>query len=365
MARFLIRSFDELTGFAGADHGAGFAAFRASAARLVAGAFPTGSLGFRAEAYIPAAHAALEVGAIADRDAARRFFETHFTPLAIVPETGSGFLTGYYEPVVEAAARPDDRFQFPLYGKPDDLVKVDDINRPPGFDAEFRFGRRLSCGMIGEYFDRGEIEAGALSGRGLEIAWLESKVEAFFIHVQGSARLVMQDGRQIRVGYAAKSGHPFTAVGRSLVDEGALTLAGADMKGIRTYLDAHPGRLDAVLNRNRSFIFFSEMPVTDPVLGPVGAANVALTPLASIAVDRLLSTYGIPYFIASDTLVIEAKPFRRLMIAQDTGSAILGPARADIFVGTGDAAGAIAGTVRHQADVFVLVPPDLAAELAS
>lgn len=372
MAAFLPRRFEDLTGFAAADHRAAFSAFRASAERLLAGAFPTGALGLRAEAFRPAAEAALKAGEVRDPETARRFFESHFTPLTILPHGprvpdagGAGFLTGYYEPVVEASDVADAVFRFPLYGRPDDLVKIDDVNRPPGFDPEFRFGRRLSCGMIGEYFDRGAIEAGALKGRGLEIAWLADRVEAFFIHVQGSARLQMRDGRQMRVGYAAKSGHPFTAVGRSLVEEGALTLAKADMAGIRAYLAAHPDRADAILARNRSFIFFAEIPVDDPSLGPVGAAKVPLTPLASIAVDRLLSTYGIPYFIASDALTIGGTPFRRTMIAQDTGSAILGPARADIFVGTGDAAGAIAGTIRHPADFFVLVPPDLAAELTS
>ncbi|MCE7030426.1 murein transglycosylase A [Jiella avicenniae] len=363
MATFLRRSFADLQGFASGDHGAAFGAFRASAGRLLEGAFPTGALRLRTEAYHGAAQAALDAGAITDPEAARRFFETHFVPLAIVPDAGAGFLTGYYEPVVEAAAAPDARFRFPLYGRPDDLVAIDDVNRPPGFDPEFRFGQRLPCGMIGEYFDRAAIEAGALKGRGLEIAWLADKVEAFFIHVQGSARLVMRDGRQMRVGYAGKSGHPFTAVGRSLVEAGELTLAEADMAGIRAWFARNPARVDEVLDRNRSFIFFGEFPVEDPTLGPVGAAKVPLTPLASIAVDRLLSTYGIPYFIASDSLAIGGEPFRRVMIAQDTGSAILGPARADIFVGTGDAAGAIAGTIRHEADFFVLVPHDLAGEL--
>jgi len=362
---FLRRSFADLNGFDGGDHRAAFGAFRASAGRLLAGVFPTGSLGFRSETFHAAAQAALDVGELNDVDvvAARRFFETHFVPLAIVPETGTGFLTGYYEPVVEASDTPDDRFRFPLYGRPEDLVAIDEVNRPPGFDPEFRFGRRLGCGMIGEYFDRAAIEAGALKGRGLEIAWLEAKVEAFFIHVQGSARLVMRDGRQVRVGYAGKTGHPFTAVGRSLVQDGELTLAEADMAGIKAWFAAHPQRVDGVLNRNRSFIFFAEIPVEDPGLGPVGAAKVPLTPLASIAVDRQLSTYGIPYFIASDGLSIGGKPFRRTMIAQDTGSAILGPARADIFVGTGDDAGAVAGAIRHQAEFFVLVPHDLADEL--
>ncbi|MCQ0986846.1 murein transglycosylase A [Jiella marina] len=363
MAEFSRRSFAEIEGWGEADHGLAFDAFRRSASRLLEGAFPTGTLGLRAAAYRDPAEVALAAGDPSASEA-RDFFETRFVPLGIRPSrTETGFVTGYYEPVVEASARPDDRFRFPLYRPPDDLVKVDDVSRPPGLDPSYRFARRMDCGMLTEYFDRAAIETGALEGRGLEIVWLADRVDAFFIHIQGSARLVMQDGSHRRVGYAAKSGHPFTAIGRSLVEAGELTLGEADMQGIRSWLAAHPDRQDEILHRNRSFIFFHDRSVIDPELGPVGAAKVPLTPLASIAVDRELATYGLPYFIAARELAIDGQPFRRLMIAQDTGSAILGPRRADIFVGSGDEAGAIAGRIRHAADFTVLVPPELARDL--
>ncbi|MEX6508322.1 murein transglycosylase A [Jiella sp. M17.18] len=366
MAVFERLSFADLPGWAEADHRLALEAFVRSARRLSGGAFPRGELGIDPAAFGAAAEAALAGSDAMEPAEARGFFEKHFVPMRIHPgdARGTGFVTAYYEPVVEASPVRTQRFRFPLYGVPDDLVKVDDTNRPAGLDHDFRFARRLPDGSLAEYPDRAAIEAGFLAGRGLELAWLDDPVEAFFIHVQGSARLRLPAGRDMRVGYAAKTGHPFTAVGRILVETGELTREQADMDGIRAWLGAHPDRVRALLNRNRSFIFFSEFPVADADLGPVGAAKVPLTPLASIAVDRLLATYGIPYFISTPDLVIEGKAFRRLMIAQDTGSAILGPARADIFIGSGAAAGAVAGRVRHAADFVVLLPPALAERLA-
>ncbi|BDA86854.1 transglycosylase [Aureimonas sp. SA4125] len=351
------RTFADLAAWNGADHRDALAAFRRSAARFLAGAVDPGSLGIEPGAFLPAAEAART----ASPDTARDFFETHFQPALLSPaEPGSrGFLTGYYEPEVEAALVPDARFRFPLYRPPADLVKVDDATRPEGLDAYFRFARQNEDGRLDEYPDRGQIEAGHLAGQGLEIAWLDSPVDAFFIHIQGSARLRLSDGRRLRVTYAAKTGHPFTAIGRILVEEGELTLAEADMDGIRTWLAAHPTRVRSLLDRNRSFIFFREAVVEDESLGPVAAAKVPLTPMASIAVDRLLHTFGTPIFIDAPSLVLGEAPFQRLMIAQDTGSAILGPARADIFVGSGEAAGRLAGRVRHPGDFTLLLPTAL------
>ncbi|KQT85554.1 MltA domain-containing protein [Aurantimonas sp. Leaf443] len=363
MTTFRPLPFSALEGWRDFDPAPAFSAFRASAARLLSGALPTGALGIEGSTYHGAARRAL-----AGASDPRAFFETEFELLEIRPPeaTGSepGFLTGYYEPVAEASPVETARFRVPLYAPPEDLVKVDDVNRPPGFDPEFRFARRKPCGLLEEYPDRASIEAGLLKGRSLEIAWLEDPVEAFFVHVQGSARLRLTDGRTMRVGYAAKTGHPFTAIGRHLVQTGALTLAEADMAGIRRWLAAHPERLREVLDRNRSFIFFSRFEVPDESLGPVGAAKVSLTPLASIAVDRLLHSYGVPLFVSAPGLLVEERPFRRLCIAQDTGSAILGPARADLFVGSGSEAGALAGAVRHRAAFHLLAPAPLAARLS-
>ena len=355
------RDFSDLPGWSDAELGPAFAAFRRSAPRFLDGSSATGRLGVEAGAFRPAAAAALREPVGTD---ARRFFETWFAPAFLTPKGDDasvrGFLTGYYEPEVEASLTRTERFTVPLYRPPADLVKIDDATRPPSLDPSFRFAQCRNDGSLGEYPDRGAIEAGFLEGRQLEIAWLVDPVDAFFIHIQGSARLRLGDGRRIRVTYAAKTGHPFTAIGRILVDEGELTLAEADMDGIRAWLAAHPARVRPLLERNRSFIFFREAVVEDEALGPVAAAKVPLTPLASIAVDRELHTFGAPFFIAAaDPVIGGDAPFRRLMIAQDTGSAILGPARADIFVGSGFEAGRIAGRVRHPADFFMLLPHDL------
>ncbi|MCB8840590.1 murein transglycosylase A [Aurantimonas sp. VKM B-3413] len=367
MTAFVRRSLSDLSGWQEADHALAFAAFRRSAERLRAGAFPTGSLGIAVSDYAEAAEAALASGDLAGPQA-REFFERAFVPLRIVPEGADGplpgFVTGYYEPVVDASPVRTEHFRFPLYQPPDDLVKIDDDNRPFGFDPSFRFARRLPDGDLVEYPDRAAIENGFLAGRGLEIAWLDDAVEAFLIHVQGSARLRFAGGHEVRVGYAAKTGHEFTAIGRVLIERGELTRVEADMDGIRAWLASHPDEVRPLLHRNRSFIFFREFPVEDPGLGPVGAAKVPLTALASIAVDRLLATYGVPYFISAPELLLDSSPLRRLMIAQDTGSAILGPARADIFIGSGPVAGAVAGRIRHAADFTLFVPPALAERLA-
>ena len=350
-----------------AGHAAAFSAFRASAPALLEGHYATGRLGIDAALYGDAACDALCRPDRIGEAEALSFFERHFRCLSVMPledeARSTGFVTGYYEPEVAASRVPTDSFRHPLYARPADLIAVDDVTRPAGLDKSFAFARRLSCGLMTDYPDRAAIEAGFLNGRGLEIAYVRDEVEAFFIHVQGSARLRFADGTATRIGYAAKTGHPFTAIGRVLVETGALTLAEADMDGIRDYLAKHPDQVRPVLDRNRSFIFFAERPIDDAETGPVGAATVPLTPLASLAVDRELATFGVPYLVSAPELHLDGAPFARLMIAQDTGSAIVGAARGDIFVGSGEAAGRVAGRIRHEAHLTLLAPPALAARL--
>jgi membrane-bound lytic murein transglycosylase A len=226
-------------------------------------------------------------------------------------------------------------------------------------DPYIAFARWTGTELV-EYFDRKAIEGGALAGRGLEIAWLADKVDAFFVHVQGAARLRMPDGSLRRITYAAKSGQRFTAPGRILAELGEIAAGKVTMQTIRAWFRRHPDRIDEILHRNRSYIFFREEAVGDLSLGPVAAAKVPLTAGRSIAVDRLLHTFGTPFYIDAPTLTAFGNaPFRRLMIAQDTGSAIVGAARGDLFAGSGDAAGEIAGVVRHQADFYALLPRPL------
>ena len=351
-------SFSDLPGWANDDHLPAFEAFRRSAFHVLSKPYRTGSLGVGFESFAAAYSDSRETPA-PDGGAARRFFERHFVPARVSVETGAGFVTGFYEPVVKASAAKTETFTVPLLRRPDDLVDVDDTNRPPGMDPYLAFGMRTAAGAV-EYHDRPAIERGALKDRGLEIAWLESRVDAFFVHVQGAARLEMTDGSTKRVTYAAKSGQRFTGIGRVLADLGEIPLADVTMQSIRAWLATNPGRVDEILWKNRSYIFFREAAVEDAGLGPVAAAKVPLTPGRSLAVDRLLHTFGTPFYIDAPSLMaFGGTEFRRLMIAQDTGSAITGPARGDLFAGSGDAAGEIAGVVRSEADFYALLPKPL------
>ncbi|UVK39636.1 murein transglycosylase A [Mesorhizobium sp. AR10] len=372
---FVEKSFDDLPGWGDDDHLAAFAAFRRSAFHVLARPYRSGALGVDftafAEAYAQARAVSLpNRPSFSARNEARSFFERYFSPARIEAEDG-GLVTGFYEPEVEASPVRTDRFTVPLLSRPADLIDIDDASRPSGMDPYLAFARDTPHGPV-EYLDRGEIERGALAGedlpgeglagKGLEIAWLADKVDAFFIHVQGAARLNMTDGRLRRITYAAKSGQRFTGPGKILSQIGEIPLEKVTMQSIRAWFKAHPDRIDEILWQNRSYIFFREAAVEDAALGPIAAAKVPLTPGRSVAVDRLLHTFGTPFYIDAPSLTaFDSKPFRRLMIAQDTGSAITGPARGDLFAGSGDAAGEIAGIVRNAADFYALVPRSLVA----
>jgi len=355
-------SFDELPGWQD-DEGLpeALAAFCRSAHQSELRPYRTGSLGVRFEAFAEAYAEARGFSHPVDPVEARGFFERHFLPFRVEPDAGEqGLVTGYYEPEALASLVRTHVFSVPLYRRPDDLVEVDDQNRPEGFDPYLAFARRDDNGLV-SYWDREAIERGALQGGGLELCWLADRVDAFFIHVQGAARLILTDGSHLRVTYAAKAGHRFTGIGRVLADLGEIPLEEVTMQAIRAWLARNPHRQDEILWKNRSFIFFRETPLGDPGLGPVAAAKVQLQPARSVAVDRLLHTFGTPFFVhAPELRHVDGGPFRRLMIAQDTGSAITGSARGDLFIGSGSQAGEIAGTIRHQAEFFALLPRNLA-----
>lgn len=349
-------TFAALPGWCEDDQLAAFEAFRRCAFQGLKKPYRSGSLGVAFDAFSECHEAARNVSP-ANRRQARAFFEEFFVPARVGAEPG--LVTGFYEPEVEASPVPTSRHRVPLLARPSDLVDVHDSNRPQGMDSYLAFARATPDGLV-DYFDRESIERGALAARGLEIAWLADKVDAFFIHVQGAARLAMTDGRLLRVTYAAKTGQRFTGPGRVLADLGEIPLEEVTMQSIRAWFKAHPDRVDEILWRNRSYIFFREAPVDDPALGPIAAAKVPLVPGRSIAVDRLLHTFGTPFHIDAPALTaFGGEKFQRLMIAQDTGSAITGPARGDLFAGSGDAAGEIAGVVRHAATFHALLPKSL------
>jgi membrane-bound lytic murein transglycosylase A len=324
--------------------------------------YRTGSLGLTSADLLPLLEEAETFHPSSAREA-RAFFEKRCQPFRIVRADGnSGFVTAFYEPEIEVSATPDAAFRFPIYRRPDDLIDLDDQNRPATLDSTYAFAR-LRDGLIDAYPDRRAIDQGYLDNCGLEIAWAKSKVDLFFVHVQGAARLRYPDGGIGRITYAAKAGHPFSAIGKLLIDRGEIDRADISMQSIRAWLAAHPDQIDEILWHNRSYIFFREASVDDPNAGPIAAAKVPLLAGRSLAVDRLIHTFGFPFFISSATLthLDGGKPFQRLMLALDTGSAIVGPARGDIFTGSGYAAGELAGTVRNDADFAILVPNAAAA----
>ncbi len=354
-ARLLPLEFSHLPGWRRDDHAAAFQAFRRGAAVLAEQPPKRRALGIDSNALTAALERAASLpDNLSDRES-RAFFETAFQPREVSPDEGKPFFTGYYEPEVAGSLTRTAEFAVPLYAMPDDLVEFDTANPPPGLDPALRFARKTGEGLT-EYADRAAIMAGELEGRGLELVWLADPVDAFFIHIQGAARIRLTDGTVIRLTYAAKTGHAYTPIGRVLIKRGALQPGAATMQAIRAWLAEHADEADEVMAANRSYIFFRETPVDEgnSELGPIAAAKVPLTAGRSLAVDRLIHTFHTPVWI--ETVLPDGTTLRRLMIAQDTGSAIVGAARGDIFFGSGDAAGEIAGEMRAEGRFVVLEP---------
>ena len=351
--------WDELAGWAADDHGSALAALRRTARRVAShGPHKTGALGIAGEAFQPALAASLAVSPEASDAGA--FFRAWFAPhriegVGLGGPAGGGFVTGFYEPDVEASLHRTPEFAHPIHAPPNALAK-NDGTLPDGY----AWGWRGDDGTLREAPDRSAIErdaraGGSVTGDWPVIAWARDRVDLFFAHIQGAARLHLPDGSVRRVTYAAKSGHPFTGIGRELIAMGELAPP-VTMGSIRDWLVRNPARHDEVLHRNRSYIFFRVAPVDDPTLGPVAAAKVALTPGRSLAVDRLLHTFGTPVHVHAPALRYDGAAFARLMVAQETGTAIVGAARGDIFTGSGAAAGAVAGAIAHEATFTALVP---------
>lgn len=357
-------TFDMIPRWRSDRHEDAFAAFCKSAERGLKKAPKTGRLGISGRSMGPVFQAALALHNVGP-ESARRFFETQFVPLGF-KGSGKGFVTGYYEPEIQGSRRRQEGFDVPLYRHPPDLVKIDPATPletvPPGY----AFARKIGDGYT-EYDDRPAIEDGALENRGLELVYLKSKVEAFFVHIQGSAKIRLTDGSLMRVSFSGKSGHPYTPIGKFLIEDGVIDRGAMTADALRGWLDNNGPEADALMRKNRSFIFFKEVTGISAESGPVAAAGVTLTPGRSLAVDRLLHTFSTPIWVSSDLSHIDAETddttrparFDRLMIAQDTGSAIVGSTRGDIFIGTGKTAATLAGRIKHPATFVLLAPKHL------
>ncbi len=351
-------SHAQIAGWRDDDHAAALTAFLRSAHRIVETPPKRRHPAVDLDALVDVAQRAIGSGPVATA-AARCFFEDHFQPARIDAE---GFVTGYFEPELAASPVRTGEFTVPLYCRPPDLIDVDDGNRPAGWDREVRFGRQTEAG-IEPYFDRAAIESGMLAGKRLELAWLADPVDTYFVHIQGSARLRMSGGGLMRITFDGKSGHAYTSIGRLAIERGYLSAAMADKAGLEAWLRQNPLDGRDLMHQNRSYIFFKQTPQISCEEGPIGAAGVPLTGGRSLAIDRYLMTFHTPVWIDAAPIPDPDAPpgaaamhFRRLMIAQDTGSAIVGPARGDLFFGSGDKAGERAGRVRQPATMTLLLP---------
>jgi membrane-bound lytic murein transglycosylase A len=289
-----------------------------------------------------------------DSEAARRFFEVNFTPFQLLRADGGdeGLITGYYEPQLRGSRRATPRYRYPVYGVPDDLLEVDLAEAYPELKG-LRLRGRLEGRRVVPYYDRAQIGQGRAPLTGREIAWVDDAVELFFLQIQGSGRIALDSGETLRVGYADHNGFPYRSVGRHLVERGELPLEKASMQGIQAWARANPEKLPELLNHNARYVFFRELPAGLP--GPIGSLGVPLTSRRSLAVDPALVPLGAPVYIAT-TWPLSSRPLYRLMLAQDTGSAIRGAVRADFFWGFGDEAAREAGRMKQPLKMWVLLP---------
>ncbi len=328
-------SWTEIKGWSVDDHAAAFATFLSSCKAVVRGT-PARHAGQPFYAALQSVCRRAVNAPMLDRAAAQKFFERNFRPMRIAPlGQDNGFLTGYYEPIIEGSLVRSAEFNVPLYRTPPNLAKP--------------------------YYERAVIEDGALSGRKLEICWLKDPTDLFFAQIQGSARVKLEDGKVLRLNYSSHNGWPYTPVGSILIARNIVPREEMSMDRIRDWIAANPKEGKDLRRRNKSFVFFRETGLAEHQ-EPVGAQGISLSPGRSIAVDRFIHVYGTPFFIEAE-LPLESERsenmFQRLMVSQDTGGAIRGPARADLYFGAGAGSAHVAGRIRHPGQFTILIPRDI------
>ena len=353
--------FAQVPGWDQDDHAAAFKAFRKSCERVVASARERTAAEKAPSppaALVAACAAASQLAAPVGKADAKAFFEQHFTANAVAHAGPRGLLTGYYEPLLQGSRTPQGAFQTPIYKRPPDLVNLVDETQRGTVGNAFTHARKTDKGTE-PYPTRAQIEQGALKDRNLELVYVADPVEVFFLQVQGSGRVKLTDGSTIRIHYDGKNGHPYSSIGRYLIEKGLLAADKVSMGALKRWLKADPERAKHVLWQNASYVFFRELKGPE-AKGPLGAMNAQLTPGRSLAVDTSHYALGLPIYVNGEgmTHVDKAGGFNRLMIAQDVGSAIKGPERGDIYFGSGDAAGRLAGVTKHAGKFIVLLPKE-------
>jgi membrane-bound lytic murein transglycosylase A len=347
-------SLSGLPGWASFDKRAALSAFRRSCGAVLR-AQATSELGGyagRAEEWFGVCRAALA----ANENAARKFFEDHFSALEV---GGEALVTGYYEPLLHGSRIRHGAYQTPVYATPRDLVSVDLGAFRPEWKGE-RTAGRVSAQHLIPYATRAELDE--FPPLASILFYGDDPVAVFFLHIQGSGRVALDDGATVRVTYAAQNGRPYSAIGASLIRLGALTRETVSMQSIRAWLKANPSAARQVMETNQSYVFFKEAPVGDASLGSAGTEGVALTPGASIAIDTKFHALGVPIFLVAQ--LPDGHALQNLFVAQDTGGAIRGPARADVFFGFGARAEALAGAMNSAGHLYVLLPKQLARDVA-
>ena len=342
-ARIEPLSFSTLAGWTDDDHAVAFDTFLKSCRAIVNGTRAMRSARPFYGALFKVCERAVAAGQL-DRDHARAFFEDNFKPVRVMPAgQTAGFFTGYYETEVDGSRFPSDEYTIPIYTAPAETV-------------------RKHQSKVFASLDRTRIEDGALAGKELEICYVKNPVDAFFAQIQGSTRVKLDNGKLLRLNYVASNGMPYTPVGKFLIDRGIVSKEEMSMDKIREFMEANPDEGKELRRKNRSFVFFQETP-----LGThdecIGAQGVPLTPGRSLAVDKRIHIYGTPVWIDAELPIESEKPetkFRHLLFAQDTGSAIVGPARADIYFGHGEEISHIAGRIKQNGQFVMLAPQSVA-----
>ena len=342
-ARVETLNFAALAGWSDDDHAAAYGAFLKSCSAILQGNKKMRTARPLYGALFKVCERTKDTGLL-DGKQAHAFFEDNFKPVRIAPPGQTeGFFTGYYETEFVGSRVPTDEFKVPIYAAPADAVR-----------------KRKS--KVFAHFDRTAIENGALKGKKLEICYVKNPVDAFFAQIQGSTRVKLDNGQLLRLNYVASNGHRYTPVGKFLIDRGIVAKEDMSMDRIRDWMDANPEEGRELRRRNRSFVFFRETALA-PQDECIGAQGIPLTAGRSLAVDRKIHVYGTPIWIDADLPILSEKPdtrFRRLLIAQDTGSAIIGSARADIYFGAGEEIGHVAGRIKQYGQFVMLVPRHLA-----
>jgi membrane-bound lytic murein transglycosylase A len=340
-------TYADVVGWPGKDSAPALAAFQRSCGLILKmdDGVAMGGYGGRAKDWKPACNIALKTRPVD----ARSFFESEFRPFEIF-ENGSrdGLFTGYYEPLLRGSRTRHGAYQTPVYDVPADLVSVDLGLFEPEWKGEHVSGRAVG-GRLAPYPTRAEIDAQPPANAKV-LFYGDDPVDVFFLHIQGSGRVTLEDGSVIRIAYAAQNGRPYTPIGRTLIHMGALKRGGVSMQTIRDWLKKNPQKAQAVLESDQSFVFFRGQPLADPTLGATGSEGVALTPMGSIAVDTRLHPVGAPFFVSAG---------HGVFISQDVGGAIRGAVRADIYFGFGSAAEKAAGDMKSPGTLTVLLPATL------